>query len=120
MEIWIRFAWLSLAVVHLAPSLVLFAPSLVQRLYGVAPTGDVGLLLVHRGALFLVVVVGALVSMFDPSVRRLMTLLVGISVVGFLLTYARAGFPEGPLRTIAVADAFALMPLVVVGWTARS
>jgi hypothetical protein len=43
---------------------------------------------------------------------------VGISVIGFLLVYAAAGAPEGPLRTIAVVDALALIPLAIVGWKA--
>ena len=34
-----------------------------------------------------------------------------ISMIGFLAIYANAGFPKGPLRPIALADAVALMPL---------
>lgn len=111
-------AWLSLAVVHLAPSIVLFAPALTERLYGPTPDGEVGVLVVHRGALFLGIVVAALLAAFDPPSRRLASVVVAVSVLGFLVVYARAGLPSGALRTIALVDAVALLPLGLVGWRA--
>jgi hypothetical protein len=42
--------------------------------------------------------------------------------LGFLILYLRAGVPAGPLRTIAVVDAAALIPLLFVAasaWRAR-
>jgi hypothetical protein len=87
-------------------------------LYGVSPTGSSGVLLIHRGALFLAVVVVALFAAFAPEARRAATLLVGISVVGFLLVYYVAGAPEGALRTIAIVDVLALAPLALVSWNA--
>ena len=110
--------WLVLAGVHASPAAVLFRPALIEALYGVPPTGSSGVLLIHRGALFLAVVAVALFAAFNPEARRAATLLVGISVVGFLLVYSIAGAPKGPLRTIAVVDALALVPLGIVMWRA--
>lgn len=114
MEIWVRIAWAALALVHVMPAAVAAAPRLVDRLYGVPPGGDVGVLLVHRGFLFLAVLVAAAWAIFDPAGRRLATAVVAISIIGFLFVYLRAGAPAGPLRTIAVADAAALIPLAFV------
>ena len=110
--------WLALAAIHASPAAVLLKPSLIQTLYAVPPTGSSGTLLIHRGALFLAVVVVALFAAFAPEARRAATLVVGISVIGFLLVYAAGGAPEGPLRTIAVVDALALIPLAIVAWKA--
>ena len=118
MEIATKIAWLLLALVHVSPAAALFRPSLVQTLYGASPEGPTGLLLTHRGATFLAIVVAAVWAAFDPSVRRLTTVVVAIAVLGYLFLYARAGMPEGPLRTIAAADALALAPLVLVVWSA--
>lgn len=118
MEIALKIAWGLLAAVHVMPALVFFRPEMTARLYDVAPTGDIGVLLVHRGALFVVVCVAALYALFDKDVRRLASLLLAISVVGFLTVYLRAGAPSGALRTIALIDAIALAPLALVLWTA--
>lgn len=118
MEIATKIAWFLLALVHASPAAVLFRPSLVQRLYGFSPEGPTGLLMTHRGATFLAIVVAAVWAAFDPSVRRLCTVAVAIAVLSYLLLYVRAGLPEGPLRTIAVADALALAPLLLVIWSA--
>lgn len=117
-EIATKAAWLLLALVHVSPAAVLFRPSLVQTLYGAAPEGAVGVLMTHRGATFLAIVVAAAWAAFDPSVRRLATILVAIAVLGFLILYARAGMPGGPLRKIAAVDALALAPLLLVTWSA--
>ena len=109
-----KIAWLALAGVHVAPAAVLVRPSLTMRLYGVAPADDVGVLVVHRGALFLGIVVLAAWAAFDPAARRAASVATAIGVVGFLLVYARAGLPAGALRTIAVADLVALAPLGIV------
>lgn len=118
MEMATKIAWFLLALVHVSPAAVLFQPSLVQKLYGTAPEGATGLLLIHRGATFLAIVMAAVWAAFDPSVRRLCTVIVAIAVLGYLSLYARAGMPEGPLRTIAAADALALAPLLLVIWSA--
>jgi hypothetical protein len=108
--------WLALALIHLMPALVLFVPSLTERLYGVPPTGDVGLLLVHRGALFLGVLLVALYAAFAPEARRAASIVVAVSMLSFLFLYVRAGFPAGSLRTIALADLAGLLPLALVMW----
>ena len=113
-----KAAWISLALVHVMPAAVLFAPSLTQRMYDIAPGGDVGILIVHRGALFLAIVVTALFATFDPAVRRAASVIVSVSVIGFLFVYVRANMPPGALRTIAIADFLALLPLVFVIWNA--
>ena len=118
MEIATKIAWFLLALVHVSPAAVLFRPGLVQKLYGVPADGATSLLLTHRGATFLAIVVAAVWAAFDPSARRLCTVILGIAVVGYLILYARAGMPEGPLRTIAAADALALAPLALVTWSA--
>lgn len=103
-------AWLSLVLVHVTPAVALFVPSTVQRLYGVAPAGDSGVLLVHRGALFLAVVAVCVMAAFQPVARRAASVVVAISLLGFLAVYLRAGRPEG-LRLIALVDVVALAPL---------
>ncbi|WP_141243913.1 hypothetical protein [Sphingomonas lenta] len=113
-------SWLLLAAVHAMPAAVLFAPRLTERLYGVAPGGAVGILIVHRGALFLAVLAVAVLAAFSPDARRAASLVVGISVVAFLTVYAASGMPSGQLRTIALADAVALAPLALVTWAAWS
>ena len=119
MELALKACWLALAAVHAMPAAVLVQPSLLKRLYGVAGDGPAGALLTHRGALFLAVLAVALLVAFDPGARRAASLVVAISVVGFLAVYASAGLPAGPLRDIAVVDAIALLPLaaiVVAAW----
>ena len=118
MEGFAKAAWISLALVHVLPAAVLFAPSLTQRMYDIAPGGDVGILIVHRGALFLAIIVTALFAAFDPAVRRAASVIVAVSVIGFLFVYIRANMPPGALRTIAIADLVAVLPLVFVTWNA--
>jgi hypothetical protein len=118
MEMAIKIAWLLLALVHASPAAVLFRPSLLQTLYGVPADGATSLLLTHRGATFLAIVAAAVWAAFDPSARRLCTVILAVSVLGYLILYARAGMPGGPLRTVAAVDAFALAPLALVMWSA--
>ncbi|HPE47863.1 MAG TPA: hypothetical protein PLR76_05680 [Hyphomonas sp.] len=114
MEVTNKIAWALLALLHVTPALSAFAPGLVERLYGVSPDGDIGVLLVHRGALFLAVCIAALYAMVDPGSRRLASLILFVSMVGFLLVYVRAGLPAGELRKIAIADLIGLIPLTWV------
>ncbi len=110
-ETFFKLAWLALAGVHVLPALVLFMPSLAARLYGVDPAGDVGVLIVHRGALFLAIVVLCLFAAVDPVARRATSLAVAISVVAYLILYVWSGQPQGSLRTVALVDLVALVPL---------
>lgn len=104
MEILTRIGWVLLALIHLLPSAVLFNPRLTEKLYGLTASSDVGLLIVHRGALFLAIVVSALWAAVDPAVRGLASVILTISMLGFLIIYWRAGMPVGALRMIAIVD----------------
>ncbi|MEO0981307.1 MAG: hypothetical protein AAFX03_01495 [Pseudomonadota bacterium] len=114
MEAAVKLAWGLLALVHLPPAAVAIAPRLVERLYGVSPGGDMGVMLVHRGVLFFAVLAVAVLALFDPSARRAASLVAAISIGGFLAVYAAAGAPAGPLRRIAWVDLAALAPLALV------
>lgn len=116
LESLIPIAWLILAIAHFAPVLPLIAPESLLKLYGVAPAGDVGLLLRHRALLFAIVCGLCVWAAFDAGARPAALASVGISVVGFLGLYAFAGFPMGPLRTIALVDAAVLPALAVAAW----
>jgi hypothetical protein len=118
MERIVTLCWLALAAIHVAPAAVLFRPDLTNVLYDVAPGGSTGLLIIHRGALFLAVVVLSAFAAFVPEARRAATLVVAISLVGFLVVYTVAGFPAGSLRTVALVDTAALVPLAIVVWSA--
>lgn len=118
METLTKIAWAILALVHFPPTLVLFVPSMIERLYGIVPSHDVGahdvgVLIVHRGALFGAIFIACLFAMMNPALRRAMACLVAISIISFLVTYAGAGMPAN-LRRIALTDFFALVPLIFV------
>jgi hypothetical protein len=112
-EIITKASWAILALIHASPAATVFAPGMIKRLYGIDANGPLGVLLVHRGALFLAVVVVCLFAIFEPNARRAASLVTGISVVSFLAIYAQAGLPQGALRTVAIVDIVALVPL---GW----
>lgn len=118
MELATKSAWAALALIHASPAAVLFAPGLVNRLYGVEANGVLGVLLVHRGALFLAVLAVCLLALFDPSARRSAGVVVAISMIAFLVVYAQAGMPAGPLRTVALVDLVGLAPLAWALFTA--
>ena len=107
----ITLAWLALVLVHTPPALATFSPALRRRMYGVDENGALGVVLPHRGVLFLAVAAACAYAAFAPDARRAASIVAAISVLGFLVIYAGAGFPKGPLRPIAVADAIALLPL---------
>ena len=120
MEALTKLCWILLALLHLAPSLALFRPGMVERLYGVPASGDLGVLLTHRAALFLAVLVACVFAAAAPEARRLASIVCAISMIGFLVVYVSAGAEAGPLRRIAVADAVGLLPLAFVAWRAWS
>lgn len=110
----ITLAWLALVLVHTPPALATFSPALRRRMYGVDADPQLNVILTHRGMLFLAVAVVCAYAGFVPAARQTASILAAISVVGFLLIYASARFPNGPLRPIALADAVALIPLAGV------
>lgn len=112
-----RICWGVLALIHALPTIALVRPALITRLYGVAPEGDVFVLLHHRAALFAVVFLICGWAVADSDVRRLATLAAAVSMIGFLAIYAAAGAPA-TLRQIAVADLIGLPALAYAGWKA--
>ncbi len=123
METALKLAWGTLALIHLSPAAVALSPRMVQRLYGQSPTGDIGLLLAHRGSLFAAIFAACCLAIFDAPARRALSLVVAISILGFLWLYLRARAPSGPLRTIAIVDSAALLPLIFVtaeAWAAQA
>lgn len=118
METITRLAWLGLALIHLTPALALFQPAMIGRLYGVDASGLLGLLLTHRSALFAAIFVVTVFAAIDPSARRAAALVAGISMIAFLVLYAKAGMPPGPLRPIAIADLIGIPLLLWVTFDA--
>ena len=112
-----RVCWGLLGLVHLAPALALFRPALIARMYGASPGSSTFLLLHHRAALFLVVLVICVWAMARPEVRQLATVAVAISMLSFLGLWWAAGSPAS-LRTIAVVDLIGLLPLGYIAWAA--
>ena len=118
MELWTKLGWLALVAIHASPAAVAVVPGMAQRLYGGAASGNLGILLTHRGVLFLAVLAAAALAIFDDAGRRTASVVAAISMIGFLQLYARAGMPAGPLRTIAWVDLVGLVPLIFVSLAA--
>lgn len=112
-----RICWLILGLIHAVPALALFRPALISRLYGVDPGTDHFILLHHRAALFLVVVVVCVWAAFRPEVRQLASVAVGISMASFVVIWWLSGMPPA-LRSIAIADLIGLPVLLYVAWQA--
>ena len=110
-------AWLILALVHLMPALAFFIPSLLTKLYGIAPGNALFLLMHHRAALFVAIFVICVWSAFDATPRRMASVAVAISMVSFVALYWLQGAPSA-LRQIAIVDIIGLPALAYVGWRA--
>lgn len=109
--------WLILAAIHAMPALAFFRPATLTTLYRIGPDNPLFLLMQHRAALFLAVFIACVFAAFVPEGRRLATLVVGTSMVSFLILYWSAGSPA-PLRTIAMVDLAGLPVLAGVAWLA--
>ena len=109
--------WLILAAIHALPALALFRPATLTTLYGITADSPLFLLMQHRAALFLAVFVACVWAAFVPEGRKLAVLVVGISMLSFLVLFAMAGSPE-PLKRIAIADLAGLPFLIGVAWFA--
>ena len=109
--------WLILAAIHATPALALFRPASLGALYRVGPDNPLFLLMQHRAALFLAVFVACIFAAFVPEGRRLAVLVVGISMLSFLVLYWMAGAPVA-LRRIALVDLVGLPALAGVAWFA--
>jgi hypothetical protein len=114
MERLVTICWILLALIHAPPALALFVPDMMGRLYGEIPPGPVALMLQHRAALFLIVCAIGLAAAFQPDIRKLAVLVFAVSMLSFIALYGLAGWPPGPLRTVAIADAIGLVPLLIV------
>ena len=115
-----RISWVALALIHALPALALFNPALISRLYGVGPGDGAFLLLHHRAALFLCVLILCVWAAVDPTVRRAASAVVAVSMVSFLLLWQGAGRPAA-LNSIAVADLVGLLPMgfvILRAWSA--
>ena len=106
-------SWTTLALIHTPPAVTAIAPSLIDTLYGVAPAGVVGVLLIHRGAMFLAIAALCAYAGFNKSARRPASLVAAISMISFLMYFVAAG-ASPPLRAIAIADGVGLLPLTIV------
>ena len=117
----VTLAWLALVLVHTPPALATFSAPMRKRMYGVDDGGPLGLILSHRGVLFLAVASVCVLAAFNAEARLAAALVTSISVIGFLVGYALGGAPKR-LRTIALVDAVATIPLAIVlfdVWTRR-
>lgn len=106
-------AWLALMLVHTPPALATFSAKLRRRMYGIEESGPLGVILTHRGVLFLSVAAVCVLGAFVPSARVAAALVVSISLIGFLGAYIVGSAPK-QLRTIALMDTIALAPLALV------
>ncbi len=109
--------WLILAAIHAMPALALFRPATLTTLYRIEPDNPLFLLMQHRAALFLAVFIACVWAAFVPEGRKLAVLVVGISMVSFLVLYWQAGSPA-PLKRIALVDLAGLPVLAGVAWLA--
>ena len=109
--------WLGLAAIHAMPALALFRPATLTTLYGLRPDNPLFLLMQHRAGLFLGVFVACIFAAFVPEGRRLAVLVVGTSMVSFLVLYWQAGSPP-TLGRIALVDLAGLPVLAGVAWLA--
>ncbi len=118
MERLTRISWGILALIHVIPAGVFFFPSIVTHIYGDVLNEDIGILLIHRGALFFSVLVSAIFALFDVHVRKVCSVIVSISILGYLYVYVSHGMPFGELRKIAIVDLSAIIPLAFVTYMA--
>jgi hypothetical protein len=104
--------WAALGLIHALPAIALLRPALISSLYGIE-AGNVGFLLLHhRAALFLAIVVVCAWAALRPEVRPLASVTVAMSMLSFLWLYASAGQPLA-LRPIAIADLVGLPVLAL-------
>ncbi len=112
-----KIPWFVLALIHLLPASALFRPGALTSLYGLPNGSPLTLLIQHRAALFLCVVIAAIWGAFDEGARGLACTIIGVSMICFLVLYWTQGAPQN-LRTIAIADLVGLPFLVWAAMTA--
>jgi hypothetical protein len=109
--------WGALGLIHLLPALALFRSSMISKLYGVPSGSATFLLLHHRAALFLCLLLVCVWAALRSEVRPLASVVVAISMISFLWLYVAAGQPSA-LRQIAIADLAGLPFLAIAAWLA--
>lgn len=107
-----RILWLILAAIHATPALAFVRPATLSAMYRLQADNPLFLLMRHRAALFVVILVIALWAMVDPGARRLASVALAISMLSFLWLYWQAGSPPA-LRTIALVDLIGLPVLAL-------
>ena len=97
------------------PSVVVVAPSFLQRLYGVTPTDPVQLaLLQHRGVFFGIIGGGLILSAFRRSLRETFITIALVAKLFFVgIVYLHPGVTE-QLGGIAIIDLVAIVLLLTV------
>lgn len=108
-----QLSWSILAIIHAIPAFAFFQPSAMTRLYGIEQGSQIFLLMRHRAALFLGVVLACIWAYWDVDARRLACVIVALSMLTFLWLFWSAGYPKS-LRTIAIADAAGMPFLLIV------
>lgn len=112
-----KLCYAILAAIHVIPASMLFRPSAIGKLYGIENSGPLQVLLHHRAALFVIVLLACLWAIADPAARRLAVTIIAISMLSFLAVYWHGGSPPA-LKSIALADMAGLPFLAFVGWSA--
>jgi hypothetical protein len=107
-----RILWLILAAIHATPALAFVRPATLSAMYRLQADNPLFLLMRHRAALFVVILVIALWAMVDPGARRLASVALAISMLSFLWLYWQAGSPPA-LKTIALVDLIGLPVLAL-------
>ena len=108
-----QLSWGILAIIHVIPAFALFKPSAMTRLYGVEAGSQIFLLMRHRAALFLGVLLSCLWAIWNVEARQLACVIVSLSMLSFLWLFWSAGYPKS-LRAVAIADAAGLPFLLIV------
>lgn len=115
MEFIIKVFWFILVfVVYGMLVVVLFVFRLMECLYGIEVFGDLGILLVYWGGLFFVVFVVVLFVVFDFGVCKVVSVVVGISMISYLVVYGLMGFLDGFLCLVVFVDVLGFILFVVV------
>ena len=106
----ITILFLGIAPVHLRPALVVFAPSKIAALYGIAP-GDTAVmtLLHHRALMFAILFAAFIIAAFTPAWRWPVLIAGVISMAGFMAIAGLHGEVSGSLRKIVIADSAGLI-----------
>jgi hypothetical protein len=112
-----KLCWVILALIHIIPALAFFKPALLTSLYGVQAGSITYVLLHHRAALFLGIFIASVRALLHHESRQLAVIVIGISMLSFLMLYAMNGMPEN-LRVIAIADVIGLPFLTIAAWQA--